>query len=816
MKTSLIRWCMVLCLVTPVCAAEIVVFPEAIHLTGPEARQRVLVQLKEGALVGKQLREGVAVQSSNEAVVKIENGVVIPTGNGSAQLTVTAQGQMVDVPVTVDQFDQPHQWSFRNQVQSVLTKTGCNSGACHGAAAGKNGFKLSLRGYDPDADFNALTRQARGRRIVPHDPGRSLVLTKPTGAIPHKGGLRFRDDSREYRVLSEWIAQGNVGPQDDDPRITRLEILPPAVRLKPGDEQQMVVLAHFSDGHVEDVTPWAKYTSTNFATAQVDEAGLVKVTGQGEGAIAGWYLAQNVMATVTSPYQQMISPETFAQAARANFIDDLVLEKLQGLNLAPSPRAGDSEFLRRAYLDTIGVLPTADEARAFLERNEPDKRALVIEQLLARPEFVDYWTYQWSDLLLLSGKKLRPAALEAFYQWLRERVQNNTPWDELVAGIVLAKGNTIDNGAANFYAIHQDPQDMAETVSMAFLGMSINCARCHDHPLEKWTNDDYYGMVSLFSRVRGKGWGGDRRRGDGERIIFLADYGEVLQPRISRAQRPRPLDGEPVEFESLDDRRTHLARWLTSPENPYFSRAIVNRIWANFFGVGLVEKVDDLRLTNPASNEKLLSALANDLSQNGYDLKSLMRKILLSETYQRSSVTLPENGVDERYYARCYPRRLKAEVLLDAVAQVTGVPTPFKDAANKDLPAGTRALQLHDSGVGSYFLETFGRPDRALTCTCERTDEPSMTQVLHLANGKTLLEKLESNDGRIGKQVGEQAPAGVIIDELYLSALSRKPLPEEAARLAAVLAEAGEAEKRGAIEDLYWSVLTSREFLFQH
>lgn len=798
-------------------AADVDVFPPKINLAGPEARQTLLVQETNGTLIGKQIRDGVTYQSSDPAIVKIENGVVIPTGNGSATVTIAANAQTKTVPVVVEKFDEPHVWSFRNQVQSVFTKTGCNNGACHGAVAGKNGFKLSLRGYDPESDFQSLTRQARGRRIVPHDPGRSLLLTKPTGVIPHKGGLRFAEDSLEYRVVSEWIAAGHPGPSADDSRIERLEILPPVVNLRPGDEQQMLVLAHFNDGHIEDVTRWAKYTSTNFAVAQVDDHGVVKVNGRGEGSIAAWYLAQNVMATITSPYEFAIPKETFTAAPRNNFIDDLVLAKLQALNLAPSPLCTDAEFLRRAYLDTLGVLPTADEAQEFLANTAADKRASLVEQLLARPEFVDYWTYQWCDLLLVSGNKLRPAAIEAFYAWLKERVEANTPWDELVTGIMLAKGSAVENGAANFYALHQDPQDMAETTSMAFLGMSIGCARCHDHPLEKWTNDDYYGMVSLFARVRGKGWGGDRRSGDGNRVIFLSDYGEVLQPRLGRPQPPKPLDGTAITFDELEDRRVHLAKWLTSPANPYFSRAIVNRVWANFFGVGLVDKVDDLRLTNPASNEPLLSALAGDLSQNRYDVKSLVRKILLSETYQRSSVALPENAPDERLHARCYPRRLKAEVLLDAVSQVTGVPTLFKDDINKkEYPAGLRAMQLHDSAIASYFLETFGRPDRILTCTCERTDEPSMTQVLHLANGKTLLEKLESNDGRIAKLLADNAPPDQIVESLYLSALSRRPTEEETKRLTAVLTETPAEEKRAVVEDLFWSVLTSREFLFQH
>ncbi|MBI1348486.1 DUF1553 domain-containing protein [bacterium] len=795
----------------PSFAAEIAVFPGSVQLTGPEARQRVLVQAAENGRIGRQITNDLRFESSSPAVASVEQGVIVPRSNGTTTITVSAGSNSATIPVTVEHFADPHVWNFRNQVQSVLSKTGCNMGACHGAAAGKNGFRLSLRGYDPEGDYNILTRQARGRRIVPHDPGRSLMLTKPTQAIPHKGGLRFTEDSLEYRVIAEWIAQGQPGPSADDARITQLEILPPTTRLIPGIQQQMIVRAHFSDGHQEDVTRWAKYSSTNHSVASVDDQGLVSVTGHGEGAIVAWYLAQNVTATVTAPYSYVLPADTFTAAPRQNVIDDLVLAKLEALNVPPSPRCTDGEFLRRAHLDTIGMLPTLAETQKFLEDTDPLKREKLIEELLSRPEFVDYWTYQWSDLLLLSGDRLRPAALDAFSKWIRERVQQNVPWDQFAREVVLAKGSTVENGAANFYALHQDPQDMSETVSMAFLGMSINCARCHDHPLEKWTNDDYYGMASLFARVRGKGWGGDFRNGDGNRTVFLAETGEVIQPRVGRPQPPKPLDAAAVAFDSTGDRREALADWLTAPENPYFSRAIVNRVWANFMGVGIVEKVDDLRLTNPPSNADLMAALARELVHQKYDLKSLMRLILSSETYQRSSETLAENAADERYYAHFYPRRLKAEVLLDAIADVTSVPTAFKD-----YPAGTRALQVRDTSLASYFLDTFGRPERILTCTCERSDEPSMTQVLHLANGTTLLEKLEAKEGRIASWINDKTPATQVADELFLTAFSRAPSEQERQAVLDLVVNTPAEDLRAAYEDLLWSVVTSREFLFQH
>lgn len=790
-----------------------VILPRHIELASPEARQTLVVQWQDEKSQFQGQVTAASLTSSDEKVVRVENGVAIPVGNGSAEITATVGGgnevRSTKAKVTVTNFEKPFTWSFRNHVESVLSKQGCNGGACHGARAGQKGFRLTLFGFDVDADYSYLTRQAVGRRIVPSDPGRSLILTKPTGLLPHKGGVKLDPASQEYRVLAEWIAAGAPGPRDDDPQIVGLEVLPKYSTQTVGNEQQLIVLAKFSDGHVEDATRWAKYTSTEATVASVDERGNVKITGSGEGALKIWYLNWNVMAFMTVPYANEAPPERFASEPRRNFIDEEVLRKLEDLRLPPSPLCDDATFLRRAFLDTIGVLPTAEEAQAFLADNAPDKRDRLIEHLLARPEFVDYWAYKWSDMLLLSGERLRPQALKAFYDWVRKSVEENKPWDKLVYEIVTASGSTHENGPANFYALHQDPEGMAETTAQAFLGLSINCAKCHNHPLEKWTNEQYYSFANLFSRVRAKGWGGDYRNGDGLRVVYSDTQGELIQPSRGKPQPPAPLDAPPLSFEDPADRRTALAKWLTSPDNAYFSRAITNRVWANFFGVGLVEKVDDLRLTNPASNEKLLERAAKYVAHNAYDLKALMRAILQSTTYQRSSLPLPENKPDERFYSRYYPRRLKAEVMLDAVSQVTGVASEFKDQ-----PKGKRALQLSDSSVVSYFLETFGRPDRLITCDCERSDEPSMTQVLHLYNGDTLNKKLQAAGNVV--EAAASVDAKQALEELYLAALSRYPTEQERARLLPELESAKPEEKRQMVEDLFWSVLSSREFLFNH
>lgn len=712
----------------------------------------------------------------------------------------------------------PTQWSFRNDVQPVLAKAGCSSGACHGAAAGQGGFKLSLRGYDDDGDWRAITRGALGRRLVLSDPARSLVLLKPTGAVPHKGGTRFETNSLEYKIVSEWIAAGAPPPKADDARITRLEASPDHVTLKPGDNQQLTIKAKFSDGSARDVTRWVKYTDANASVTTVDDQGKVTVMGFGEGAITGWYLSKISIATITAPYTNRVGAEVFAKAPKRNFIDELVLEKLRELNLPPSARCTDEEFIRRAFLDTIGTLPMAKEAREFASNKSADKRDRLIDSLLARPEFVDYWSYKWSDLLLVNSERLRPAAMWSYYNWIRNNVAANTPWDRFVRELVTARGSTLENGAANFYTLHEDPPNMAETTTQAFLGMSINCAKCHNHPMEKWTNDEYFGFANLFARVRSK-----TGSGDGEKIIFAASEGNINQPLTGRPQKPKPLDGRALSMDAPSDRRDALADWLTSRDNPYFARAIVNRVWANFYGVGLVEKVDDLRITNPASNEKLLSAAASFLADQKFDLKALMRAILQSETYQRSSVAQTENAADTRFYSRYYPKRLMAEVLLDAYSQAAGVPTEFRlDLRNQNrgigekYPAGLRALQLPDTRAFSYFLETFGRPDRLKTCECERTAEPSMSQALHIANGDTLNKKLSAKDNVLTKLLEAKMPDEKLIEEASLACLSRTPTAAEKTKFLKALAEVKDSERRTAVEDIYWALMSSREFLFNH
>jgi len=709
--------------------------------------------------------------------------------------------------------------SFRNTIQPILTRYGCAMGACHGAAAGQGGFRLSLRGFDDEGDWLSITRSANGRRLTLEDPARSLFLLKAVKAVPHKGDKRFEVNSVEYKAIADWIAAGAPGPKADDPRIVSLSVSEPHLVTQAGKSMQLKVTAKFSDGHSEDVTRWCKYNATNASVATVNDAGLIKTTGSGEATISAWYLSLLSVTTVTVPQPNKLEPAAFAVLKPRNFIDEHVLTKLRELNIPPSDRASDAEFIRRAFLDTIGVLPTTEEARTFLTDKAADKRDRLIDALLKRPEFVDYWSHRWSDLLLVNGDKLMPEAMWAYYNWIRRHVAANTPWDAMVRDLLTASGSTLEHGGGNFFVLNDEPTKCAETVSVAFMGTSIACAKCHNHPMEKWTHDQYYAFANLFARIRSKN--GTQAN---ERVLFSDTQGEIITPLTGKAQPPRPLDAvQPVSMTSTEDRRITLANWLTSADNKLFQRAIVNRVWANFFGSGLVEAVDDLRVTNPASNEPLFAAACEHLVRQKFDLKALMRTILQSETYQRSSITLPENITDLRYGSHYVPRRLKAEVLLDTVSQVTAAPTTFKiDRRNANrgtadaYPMGFRALQLPDSNIASYFLKSFGRADRVATCECERTNEPSMAQALHIANGDTLNLKLAQKDNRLDALLTSQQPDAKIIEEAYLLTLTRAPTAHELEKATAMLTTAKREDRRTTLEDLFWSLMSSKEFLFNH
>lgn len=793
-------------------AETVKLLPEKIQLTHKGDFQRIVLEAFEDELAVGDLTGKAQFTSTDESVVTIdEHHIVHAVGNGKASVKAVIDGKTVGTEVQVNNSETSYQWNFSIDVQPALTKIGCNAGACHGAAAGKNGFKLSLRGYDHQTDYNVMTRQVNGRRVMPETPEDSLILQKPSGKIPHGGGRLMRDTSPEYVMIKEWIEQGAKPPSKEDKKVVRIESIPSNVRLTIDAQQQFIVLAYYDDGSVKDVTRWVKYETTEDGVAVINQDGLAGMKGSGSAAMTMWFASKVTFSTVSVPYPEEVSENVFANAPRYNYIDDKIYEQLQALNLPPSAQAGDLPFVRRVYIDAIGMLPSQDEVTRFLLDPAADKRAKLIDRLLQRSEFVDLWSYKWSDLLLVSQQQLKSnEAMWAFYRYIRQSVEENKPWDRFVQDIITAQGSNLENGAGNYYLIHKETSDLTETTSQAFLGMSVKCAHCHNHPLEKWTQDQYYQFANLFARVKLKN--GDRA---GETYVMSSSFGEVLHPLRNVAMNPAPLDGEEIALDSEVNRRQHLANWLTSKENPYFSRAIINRVWKHYMGQGLVEPVDDLRLTNPPVNEALFAALEADFEEHDFDLKHLMRTIMNSAAYQRSSEPNEVNINDETHFPRFMIRRIPAETLLDAYSFVLNAPSRFPG-----YPEDWRALQLPDSQVASYFLDAFGRPERVITCECERQETPTLPQSLHMANGATLNNKLRQEGNIIDEFLDSNMTLRDMIIETFLRAYSRAPREDELSNLTMLAQEdkpwddMNRTEKRTALEDIFWALLASKEFLF--
>jgi hypothetical protein len=818
------------------------IFPETVILDGAEARQQLLAFKTDSSTntpAGEIAKAQFVVENAAVATVD-QAGNLRPVSDGTTKVRLEGTSSAAPITVTVKNASRHKTPSFHRDILPILTKSSCNTGGCHGALAGKGGFRLSLAGYDPESDHYNLVHDANGRRLEPNDPLLSLILTKSTLALPHKGGRRILPGGEDYRTLATWIVEGTPGPDPTEAALDRIEVTPNETLLRKGDSLRLLVTAHYKDGSSRDVTRWAKFASADESVAKLDDAtGRIEVIGNGAGAVTAWFSSRIVIARLIAPQENQLRPETWDREPTNNPIDRAVLAQLKRLKIPPSPTCDDATFLRRAMADTLGTLPTAAEVRAFLSDPAPDKRARLIESLFSRPEFVDYWTYRFSDIFLINGSNLRPNAVKSYYTWLRSKVAQNTPWNQIVREVLVAKGDSLSEGATNFYAVHQDPETMAENVSQAFLGLSINCAKCHNHPLEKWTNDQYYAFANLFARVRAKGWGGDTRSGDGKRTLFINPDGDLIQPRTGKPQPPTPLDAAPLPMDDPQDRRETLANWLTAPDNTYFTRTIANRIWASFFGIGIVNSVDDLRTSNPASNEALLTAIAEHLAARNFDLRELMRLILNSATYQRSSAPVEGNAADQRHFSRYLPRRHMAEILNDAIASITGVPEKFDAIMMNDgstektdfYPLGTRATQLYDASVRSYFLKAFGRNQREITCECERSNQPSLVQALHLSNGNTINDRLSNPTGNLTALLEMFPNNDQLIEQAFLATLSRPPnRAEHATHLAALneatkqhstrpgtkLGDQAATARREAAEDMLWALLTSREFLFQH
>jgi Protein of unknown function (DUF1553)/Protein of unknown function (DUF1549) len=702
-------------------------------------------------------------------------------------------------------------------VVPVLTKAGCNAGACHGTPAGKNGFHLSLRGYDPGPDFRALTRDAGGRRINRVQPDASLILLKATAQVSHGGGHRFDRDSYLYEVLRRWVAQGAQDDLQTALGLARVELSPSlGVYHEPVRAQQLKVVAYYRDGSSREVTKLARFSAAEGTTAEVSPEGLVQGREKGEAVVIAEYLGQ--MATATCIFlPERVKKGTARGNGRNgspgslhNYIDQLVEAKLQLLQIEPSPRSTDEEFLRRVFLDVIGKLPTPDEVRHFLASTDLHKRERLIDDLLERPEFADWWALKWTDRLGCNQRFVGKIGAVKYHEWIREAMLANLPEDELVRTVLTASGGNYGNPPAGFYRRLRDPLTAAEEVAQLFLGVRVQCARCHNHPGERWTQDDYYGLAAFFARVRFRDGPFYVHQYDKEETVYSTRDAELRRPRTAKMVKPKFLGGPEADIPAGADRRAVLARWLTGPQNPFFARAAVNRIWFHLFGRGIVEPVDDFRVTNPPSNAALLDALASDFVQHHFDRKDLIRTILRSRTYQLSSRPAAGNADDDRCFSHARVRLLQAEQLLDAVTSAAGAAEKFPG-----LPLGTPAVDLPDGEYKHPFLEAFGRPARAMACECERDADTNLTQALQLIGGRMVQNKIHSDQGRVVQLLAAGRPDRELIEELFLATLSRYPTEQEYGVLWPRLQHAGR-NRRQAAEDILWALVNHNEFLFQH
>jgi hypothetical protein len=705
--------------------------------------------------------------------------------------------------------------TFERDIQPILTRYGCNAGACHGKARGQNGFQLSLLAYDNDFDYSAITTEARGRRIFPANPAFSLILRKASGQVPHGGGKKLPEGGPEYRALETWIATGTPRTPADAPVLAKITVSPDRRSMKPNETQQLAVTAHYSDGTKRDVTRLAQFSSSESVYAAVDANGLVKAGPiPGEAAIMARFAEKFAIFPVIIPFSQLTNEQLSRIIPVVNFVDQNVWVKLKQLNLTPSDVAPDATFHRRAYLDVIGRLPTPDETRQFLADKDPKKHEKLIDALLERPEYADFWANKWTDLLRPNPYHVGMKATYNLDQWLRKSFRANKPYDEFVREIIAANGSTFTNGAAVFYRNRREPDELTTMVSQLFLGVRLDCAKCHHHPFEVWGQDDFYSFAAFFGRVGRKGVGISAPISGGEEAIHLGTGtgrrggSTVKHPLNGKEMTPTPLLGKPLDIPLEKDPREVLAEWVTAPENPYFAKVIANRVWADLMGRGIVDPVDDLRATNPPSNPELLDALAKDFRANKCDLKKLIRTICVSHAYQLSTTPNDRNASDLRNYSRHYRQRLRAEVLLDMVSDITGVPEKFEA-----MPPGSRAIEVWTARSQSVFLDSFGRPDPNQDPPCERTADTTVVQALHLMNSPALHRKVTADDGRCAELAkGKKSPAE-IADELYLLAYCRPPTDTERANAVKRFDKKG-ATRRSAAEDLMWALINTPEFVF--
>lgn len=793
----------------------LVLEPASLTLEDGRDERRVLVWGKaaSGSLVDL---TSAAALHTDSPLVEVKDGYVRPKAAGEAIVSISAGGKEVQLPVKVVKAEMPPV-RFVRDIMPVLSKVGCNAGTCHGSAKGKNGFKLSLRGYDPETDYHSLIEDLSGRRFSRVKAEESLMLLKPTGEVPHEGQQVIRPHSREYELLRRWIAEGTLYENPAQARAIRIEVLPAELNLElPGMKQQLIVLAHYPDQTTREVTRDAVITSNNEEIAKV-ESGEVTSVRRGEAAILvryeGNYATAELRVIGERPGYEWVS------APEHNFIDGLVHAKLRKMRILPSELCTDAEFIRRVSLDLTGVPPTPERVKAFLTESwdSKSKRDRLIDELLASPEYTKFWANKWADLLQCNSENLGQKGVWVFKEWIRESIARNKPYDQFVRELLLAKGSSYGNPAVNYYRVLREPGKAAEDVSQTFLGVRFNCNKCHDHPFEKWTQNQYYQFGAFFSQIafkRGtlgkdvvRTFTGDNQTVTGEEVVYLrSEDAEVLHPKTGQAVPPQVPYGAADAAAPEDDRRWAFVQWLTSKENPYFALSMANRVWSYFFHRGIIEPVDDIRGSNPPSNGPLLDALTEEFVRSGFQVRQLMRTICQSRTYQASIVPNRWNEDDTLNFSHAIPRRLSAEQLLDAVAVSTGTKPKFAG-----LPKGLRSVDLPDGLVeGNDFLALFGRPKRQSACECERTSNLTLAHAMNLINGQMISEALQAPDNRLRQIAQTTGDPAQLVQDVYLAVLNRPPTDNE---VAAVRLSAN-PDRLETAQDLAWALMNSPAFLF--
>ncbi len=796
---------------------QLQVHPDKLQLTGRLERAQIVVTRTATDGIAADLTRQATYTVADPKVAQVDSqGLVRPLANGQTTITIESDGESRQLPLTVAGIDETNGSRFTWHVIPMLNRAGCTGGGCHAAQFGQAGFKLSLLGYAPEQDYPEIAEDRFARRINQLEPDQSLFLKKPTLQVPHGGGRRFTRDSYEYQVLRAWIDDGAPAPPKEMPHVVDLEVFPTEQVFQVGQSQQLRVEAVYANGTRRDVTTYAMFDCQSEAIASVTDSGSIKARGPGQTAVMIRFMGQAKVTTVVVPYRNQVD---LAQFHPANFVDELAKQRWQRLGLQPVGICDDTTFIRRAFLDAIGTLPEPQRVREFLADSSADKRERLVDELLGltgdpkRDRYIEpfsaYWALKWGDLLRNNRTKLGDGGMWAMYNWLRNSFRENKPIDELVREIITAQGSVFEVGPANYYKIAAKPEDLAETTAQVFLGIRLACARCHHHPFEVYSQQDYYSLAAFFTRVGTKASAEFGALG-GDTVVVVRRSGAIRHPRTKQVMQPTPLQGEPVKTDGIRDLRRPLAQWLTSPENRLFARNIANRTWSYFMATGLVEPVDDMRATNPASNPELLEALAGYLVEHNYDIRQLMRVIMTSRVYQLESDAPPELAKENRFYTHYNVKRLPAEVMLDAVNTVAGTQDKFPG-----IPAGTRAIELPDPNYSSYFLDTMGRPPRAQACECERQSAPNLAQVLHLVNGDAVNRKIADKQGALMKWLADKDMSNAdIVERLYLAAYSRLPAPNETAACEQLVAAA--PSRQEGWQDVLWAILNSREFLFNH